>query len=173
MTPTEEISKTNTARYEQLSHLIDNFRAFYEGDPWFGNSMLTVLEPVTARQARTRPLPNVHSIAELVWHMIYWRTSLIKKLEGDFAYKASMEDENNWRPLDSLRKITWEELKDEFRKSQDRIIALLSERDDSLLSELCAGNTTFRTYINGMLQHDVYHLAQIALVKKMVAVTPQ
>jgi len=50
------------------------------------------------------------------------------------------------------------------------IILAIKDKDDEFLSE----NVEFRKYnfqvlLNGLIQHDIYHIGQIAYVKKLLA----
>ena len=53
--------------------LAEQIKETYEGDPWFGRSVKALLAEVNDRIAFERPNEQ-HSILELVWHMITWRT---------------------------------------------------------------------------------------------------
>src|SRR6201987_5238721 len=42
------------------------------GEAWYGDSLRQILKDVTAKQAQTNPIPNAHSIWELLCHMEAW-----------------------------------------------------------------------------------------------------
>ena len=52
----------------QLSEAID-------GEPWIDETFSKKLSSLSEEQAFTRPLPSVHSVAELVSHLLEWRIS--------------------------------------------------------------------------------------------------
>ncbi len=106
-----------------------------------------------------------HNIAELVHHMTAWRIFGIKKLEGDETYDVSPEE--NFVKIDNLDKEGWEVLKQNLEKSQNRLLELFKENEDSVLEKIVSPRSyNFYVLFQGILQHDIYHLGQIVLLKK-------
>ena len=151
-----------------LTHYIQQFEAVYRNQPWYGDNLLSVLSDITNQEAFTQPAPGLHCLAELVAHVIYWRQSLIKRLEGDTSFKASMKSEHNWPSVDTLRAKGWPELLRQLEESQQRLIAELQRHTEAVLTEPYCTGTNVQQLIEGVLQHDVYHQGQMALVKKMI-----
>ncbi len=114
-----------------------------------------------------KPTEGAHSIAQLLSHTIYWRESLIKKLENDLEYKASMKSEDNWRTNENLKLLGWKKLRSQFEESQKKIVTLLAKQDDSFLEKPYQKTVTMHDLIKGIIQHDIYHLGQIAYVKSI------
>jgi uncharacterized damage-inducible protein DinB len=141
---------------------INNFNQLYEKGAWFGDTYLEKLADVTEKEAFTQPMKGVHSIAELVSHVIHWRGGITKD-----SY-PSMESPDNWRSLDTLKAMGWKKLLEEFTGSQKQVISVLKNaRPEYFKEEYRPGNT--RDYlVEGIIQHDIYHLGQLALVKKMI-----
>ncbi|MDZ7646902.1 MAG: DinB family protein [Cytophagales bacterium] len=146
---------------------MNQFETTYEGKPWFGSSITKILSDVTEHMALWQPTENAHSIAQLVWHMTYWRQPLIKNLEGDLAYKSSMESQDNWSTPEKIRVVGWKNILKQFQESQERLVALLKIQDDSVLEKSYYKAGTYREIITGILQHDIYHLGQIAYIKSI------
>ena len=42
------------------------------GEAWYGDSLRQILDGVTAKQAYAHPVPNAHSIWELLCHVESW-----------------------------------------------------------------------------------------------------
>jgi len=139
-----------------------------DGEPWYGESILTKLRDVSDEEAFTRPEERIHSIAELVAHMIYWRIPLVKRLEGDSTYKGSMDSENNWTFPDKLLAKGWEEILLELDNTQEKIVELLANQNEEWLKNTYAHNYSYLDLVQGVLDHDIYHLGQIGIVKKLV-----
>lgn len=155
---------TNTG----IQHYIERFQDIYNGAPWYGETIDVKLKDISDLIAFIQPHDGAHSIAELVKHMTYWRQSLIKRLEGDEAFKGSMKSPDNWISVDSLSAMGWQKIRDEFDEAQHKIIQLLSKQNDDLLTQEYSKGKTFEYLIEGIIDHDVYHLGQIGLVKKMI-----
>jgi len=99
--------------------------------------------------------------------MTYWRQALIKKLEGDLDYKASMESEDNWSRPEKISSLGWSKILEQFQESQEKVVELLKQQDNSFLEKLYYKAVTYREILTGILQHDIYHLGQIAYIKSI------
>ena len=78
-------------------------------------------------------------------------------------------EEMDWRLIDP-HIHTWSNALEEFKVAHDRILELLKGKDDSFLDEsVDYRNYNVRFLLNGLIQHDIYHLAQIAYVKKLLS----
>jgi uncharacterized damage-inducible protein DinB len=152
----------------RITALVNQFETIYNGEPWYGNSIAKILEDITEDNAFWESTEGAHSIAQLVWHIIYWRQSLIKKLEKDLEYKASMKSEANWRTNEDLKPLGWKKLRSQFEESQQKIVTLLAKQDDSFLEKPYQKAVTMHDLIKGIIQHDIYHLGQIAYVKSIL-----
>jgi len=146
----------------RVNQYIDQFTAIYDGQPWYGNSLCQILEKVTPLKGFWQPARDAHSIAQLVSHMIYWRQSLIKRLKGDLTYKSSMQSDENWKSNEQLKKQGWKSLMNSLAESQAQLLSLLSNQKDALLKKKYSDKAIFEELMNGILQHDLYHIGQIA-----------
>ena len=151
----------------QVAALVNQFETVYNGEPWYGNPISKILEDITEDDAFWEPTEGTHSIAQLVSHIIYWRQSVIKKLENDLEYKASMKSEDNWRTTEDLKLLGWKNILDQFEESQKKIVTLLAKEDDSFLEKPYSAKATMHELIKGIIQHDIYHLGQIAYIKSI------
>lgn len=152
---------------KKIQELVTQFKSNFDGEPWFGNSIHVILNDVTAQTAFWTPKKNAHTIAQLVWHMVYWRQSLIKRLSGNTAYKGSMKSEDNWSTEIKLKALGWPAIQELLYTSQEKLIELLGKQSDSLLNESYIEKTTYLDLITGIIQHDIYHLGQIAYLKNL------
>lgn len=98
----------STPSKKKINELVGQFNTIYAGIPWYGDSITDILDQVNEKTAFLQSVKNAHSIAQLVWHMNYWRQALIKKLKGDSTYKGSMKDEANWSTPEKLKSIGWD-----------------------------------------------------------------
>ncbi len=140
----------------------------YAGGSWQGESFVSKFEGVDELAAFSQPVPGVHSIAEIVWHCIYWRMVLINRMQGNHSYREETVQTQNFLPTTELKEKGWEALRSEFDQSQASLIALLGVKNDSFLEEEYQSGFTYGHHIEGIVQHDIYHLGQIGLVKKML-----
>ncbi|HEX8060509.1 MAG TPA: DinB family protein [Cyclobacteriaceae bacterium] len=147
---------------------IKNFKQLYESGAWFGDTYMEKLADVTEKEAFTPPVKGVHTIAELVAHVIYWRSPIIKKLKGQKDYVGSVDSPENWVSLDKLKAKGWKAILNDFSESQKQLTTLLETTKPSFLKEEYSPGNSWDYVVDGIMQHDVYHLGQLALVKKMI-----
>ena len=62
--------------------IADQLRRAFEGDAWHGPALLELLQDLDAATAAAKPLPEVHSIWELVLHIAAWDDAACRRLSG-------------------------------------------------------------------------------------------
>lgn len=151
-----------------IQNLTRQLSGSMDGEPWVDETFSKKLTGLTEEQAFTRPLPSVHSVAEIVSHLLEWRISVLSVLQGG-ARTLTMESPSNWKSNDFLRKEGWATLKNKFYKSQQDIIAFLEGQTDDYLEQTDREDHSYLYYTEGLIHHDMYHLGQIGLVIKMLS----
>lgn len=141
-------------------------RAF-QGPAWHGPSLRELLEGVTAEQALAHPIPGAHSIWELVNHVIAWEQISKRRLEGDPA--NDVPDEVNFPPVADTDEHAWQVTLESLAASNQSLRDSIKRIDDVKLEEMAAGQS-YSNYamLHGVIQHDLYHAGQIALLKKAI-----
>jgi hypothetical protein len=77
-------------------------------------------------------------------------------------------DQIDWRPLDPAVH-SWEEGLRQFQQLNQQIIAILQGKDDDFLKEIVDFRQyNFRFLLNGYIQHNIYHIGQVAYCKKLL-----
>jgi len=152
----------------QMQNLLRQLHLIYEGDPWIGESFNNKLDDMSEEEAFKQPLPGIHSVAEVLSHLIEWRKELIGRFETGRPPLLKMESANNWYSNEKLREDGWGKLREEFAETQRQLNNLWEGMDDSFLSRKYQGNYNFQFLVEGIIHHDVYHLGQIGLIIKMV-----
>lgn len=152
--------------------MIDQLREVHEGKPWMGSSLKGKLARITEEEAFIRPLGNVHSIAEILSHLTFWRQEAILKIQSGKGSKTD-DHPDNWPSNAQLRQQGWLALWATYETSLAALITLLETKDDSFLDEQYydtdfKGHYPYRFLINGMLHHDIYHLGQLGLIIRLL-----
>ncbi|MBK9015671.1 MAG: DinB family protein [Saprospiraceae bacterium] len=150
-----------------IEQLVHDFKAFYNDNPWFGDSYLDVISDISPTEALATP-PNQHSIAVLLWHMVKWRKSLTERLLGNLDIRADVTDADNWPDASTQNAETWEAAKTAFAEQQTIIVEQLSGKDEAFLDTDFVPSRKFRRLAFGVLHHDIYHLGQVAMVKSLI-----
>lgn len=143
-------------------------RETMSGSNWLDESFQKKLENINDENAFLRPIEEIHSVAELIAHVLVWREESMKKLQG-IPSRLTMDSPENWRNNQELKAIGWLKLKDDFFKSQGRLIELIEKMsDDNLRETEYAPGYSYRYLIEGLLHHDIYHLGQVGITIKLL-----
>lgn len=151
---------------KEIKNIIAELRDTYEGDPWFGKNVKAILAMADERKIFEKK-GSEHSILELLWHMITWREFVVDRLQHSQKMKLEYFEKNDWRELDHQDKTLWPQGIERLGETQEQILSLLKERNDDLLDEPVRERTyNYRKLLEGIIQHDIYHLGQIAYAVK-------
>jgi len=157
MTETERI----LAQYDQVMH----GNAWHGA--WHGDPIWQILEGVSAKAAVYRPLADVHTIWEIVLHMIFWEGVAARRLAGQ---RAGLDEALNFPAMPSATEANWQKTLEQFRASNQAFRLALQALEVARMDELsAAGKRTFYDEAHGLIQHNVYHAGQIAMLKKNFA----
>ena len=151
----------------ETQRIRDQLRAAYDGSPWYGDSVTEILDGVSAADAAGHPVSDAHSIWELVLHMAHWRRVALEALAGQSIADYGADVAGDWRTPEKISEEAWAEARDELRRTQDELLAALATTGDERLEQTVPGREyPFYVLLHGVVQHDVYHAGQIAILKK-------
>lgn len=147
------------ARFQKL------FTDHYNGDPWIEINLVGTLDGVTETEA-AKKIGSLNSIWQIVVHVISWRETLLKRINNETAPTPA----NNFiEPVKDVSAGAWNETLNRLQASQVKIIEYLSGNENINFDENpMQGQYSRYELIEGILQHDVYHLGQIVLIKKLL-----
>jgi uncharacterized damage-inducible protein DinB len=152
----------------ETARIADQLRRAFEGGAWHGDSVLEILKGVTAERAAARPIKNAHSIWELVLHIAAWDGAVRRRMGG---VAVKLTDAENFPPVANTNEAAWGKALAEVRRAHEELIAAVSAMADARLYEMVPGKEgahyTFYYMLHGVVQHELYHAGQIALLKKM------
>ena len=90
-------------------------------------------------------------------------------MEKDKIKDLAAAEELDWRIINP-KVHSWKKGMSEFKAINKKIIALLNTKDDDFLLEMVDYRKyNFRFLLNGMIEHTIYHLGQVAYLNKMLA----
>jgi uncharacterized damage-inducible protein DinB len=151
----------------ETTRLADQVRRAFDGDAWHGDSVLELLDGVDAKVAAAHPIKNVHSIWELVLHIAAWDAAIIKRIGGA---AVELDDEKNFPPVRDSSEAAWRKAIEDAKHTHSGLVKAVAAFPDSRLQERIPGKTEryhdFFYSFSGIVQHELYHAGQIALLKK-------
>jgi uncharacterized damage-inducible protein DinB len=155
----------------EITRIVDELQREHDGDPWHGTPLMRLLADVDHRRAAARPLPAGHTIWELVLHIAAWKNETRRRIggapagepvEGDWPRPAG-DDAGSWRQaLDALADAHRALIAAVRQLPEPQLFAPINDPRDR---ETGAGVSHY-VLLHGIVQHDVYHAGQIALLKK-------
>lgn len=150
---------------KETQTIIEDLRMVLDGQPWFGRPLYSILDEIHPAVVFKRPNEEGHSLIDLLYHMITWTEFTLRRLKGE---PSSREEEENldWRLIDPLEH-TWVKGLQELRSLHEQIIEELEKKEDGFMDQQVDGREySFRFMLKGLVQHDIYHLGQIAYLTK-------
>lgn len=154
---------------KETQYIIKSFESTLSGQPWFGRGVYEILGETDESIVNMTPNDNSHSLLELLWHMCTWAEFTLASLEGRSKDEMAVIEKNDWRELNPVLH-SWKNGVNELKSIHSKVIECLSKKeDDSFLGDMVPTRQyNFRFMLNGLVQHNIYHLGQIAYVKKML-----
>jgi uncharacterized damage-inducible protein DinB len=148
----------------ERDRILNQLERAFEGEAWHGPSVLEALEGVSWKEAHPKAIPAAHSIWELVLHMTAWEDIVRRRLLGEYP---EITDEQNFPTITEPTAASWQEALDALRAGHRRLAEVAATIRDEELDEAPHGKTTTRyILLHGIIQHDIYHAGQIAILKK-------
>jgi len=151
-------------------NIIEQLKDVQNGITWYDDNIEKKISQITEKQAFLRPIPEIHSVAELVSHIWVWRMDTIRRLNG-LESKLTVESPENWKNNEELKETGWEKLKADLIDSQKELVEFLTDKDDAYLEETkYKEKYTLKYLVEGILHHDLYHLGQIGITIKLLKI---
>ena len=153
----------------ETARIADQLRRAFQGDAWHGDSLLEILDGITAAQAAARPLKHAHTIWELVLHITAWDSAVRRRLAGA---AVDLSDEQNFPSVMDPSENAWRRTIEQARKVHNELVQAVEAFPDERLAEKVPGKKSepdwynFYYMLHGVAQHELYHAGQIALLKK-------
>lgn len=153
---------------KETQSIIRNYESTMQGQPWFGRAVMEILLEVDESKAQIKPGNEGHSLLELIWHMNTWAEFVLAHLEKRTEQQIKQVESIDWRQIDPGTH-TWARGVSELKTTHEKILEILSGKQDDFLKEMVPGRQfNFRFMLNGLIQHNIYHLGQIAYIHKFL-----
>lgn len=158
----------NDSSFNSLMELLDPPKGF---KPWHGGaSLMGSLRGVDHIAAAWKPDADRHSIWELALHIAYWKYAVRRYLDPE-AEQGFPRTPANWAAIMDPSSVSWEKDKLLVKEEHMKLIGAIDAFPKERLEEKISGDKewTFSQLIVGIAAHDVYHIGQIQLMKRLYA----
>jgi uncharacterized damage-inducible protein DinB len=148
----------------QIEFIGDQLQRAWSGKAWHGPSLQELLAGVTVEQALARPVAGAHSIWELTMHIGAWMSACRRRLAGDPAQLTAQED---WPLIDGGSPAAWHQTLNALEQEYNQLRAAVCALPESSPKNPAPGKDySLEFMLHGVIQHNLYHAGQIALLKK-------
>ncbi|MEN0054978.1 MAG: DinB family protein [Mucilaginibacter sp.] len=155
---------------EKLSSQLTNVLS---GDPWYGSPVYTIIEGISFEAAYEKPPGSVHNVAEIVLHMVAWTEEVMDRMNG---LPSGLPTSGDWPPIGKPDEQKWQNYVEDLKLVNVNLIGIIQkfpqeQWNEPINDERNRGLGTGVTYeelINGLIQHHIYHSAQIALLNRII-----
>jgi uncharacterized damage-inducible protein DinB len=147
----------------ECARIRDQIVRSLSGEAWHGAPIMEVLSHVDAQTAWTRPIPGAHTIWEIVLHLTASVRLVSSRMAGE---PKTLSPEEDWPQAPAIPDILrWESDVASFREAHQELLDALSGVDDAKLDEpIVPGFSSLYVTLQGLVQHNLYHAGQIALL---------
>ena len=144
--------------------VVNELKRSFDGEAWHGPALMEILDGIDARAAAARPLPQAHSIWELVVHIAVWEDVVTRRIHGE---TFSPRDEQNFGQVERVNDAEWQRSVENLRDKHARLLETVSALPESRLHDRVPGKDYHLLFmLLGTVQHAAYHGGQIALLKR-------
>jgi uncharacterized damage-inducible protein DinB len=148
----------------EIERIADQLKRSFDGGAWHGPAVNEVLRDVSAAGANQRPIQNAHNIRELTLHIGAWENAALRRLNGD---RAELTDEEDWAAWTDNSEEGWNRIQAELAIGHQKLLGRIGSLDESQLDQpILAGMSSVYVTLHGVIQHNLYHAGQIAILKK-------
>jgi hypothetical protein len=145
---------------ERIARLL---KQTFEGNPYYGPSVLGALKGVTADIAIRRPTWSAHSIWQLVTHLTAELVYAREVIEGTAGLWE--EGKTTWPSTPDPSEEGWTQALQELKKVNRALVRAVQKMDDSLLDKKpIRVRGPYYLMLHGTMQHNIYHAGQISLL---------
>ena len=148
---------------KRIAKLLDDI---YRGSSWIDVNLTETLSKISAEQAAKKVAPQWNTTWEIVNHLISWRLNVLQRIQD----KVIASPPNNYFvPVNDVSAKAWQDTLKKLEDSQQQWMLVLKKFKKNKMEKVYPNNgMSYYEHIQGIIQHDAYHLGQIVLLAKTV-----
>jgi uncharacterized damage-inducible protein DinB len=150
----------------EITRILEELQRAYDGAPWYGPSLTSVLTGLMPDKAAARPAKDGHSIWELAAHVASWERIAARRLSGEVV--KDVPEDVNFPPIQAKDAAAWQKTLADLAAAHSDLVGVIRMLQDSQLDANMPGEKhSLYFLLQGVIQHNVYHAGQMALLKKL------
>lgn len=154
---------------KEINAIVKQMQDVLSGGPWYGKAVLIMLDEVSKENVYKKTNENSHSLIELLYHMVTWAEFTQHRLEKTRDMDIKAFEALDWRKTNP-EIHTWNNGIAQFTAATNKTIEILKVSSDDILEEkVDFREYNFRYLLNGIIQHNIYHIGQIAYLNKLLS----
>ena len=147
------------------ARIVEQLRNAFHGNAWHGPALLELLADIDPATAASHPLPETHSIWELVLHIAAWDEAVNRRIVERKALQ--LKGAHNFPPVKDKSSAAWKKTVARLKQTHAALIRTAADLSEKQLNTRVPGKKyNVRFMLDGVVQHELYHAGQIAILKK-------
>ncbi|MEM8898194.1 MAG: DinB family protein [Bacteroidota bacterium] len=152
----------------RLERIYQKLSSVNRENPWYGESLESILSPVTFEEAIFLPEGGDRSISHYLTHLIQWRIFCLEKIQEKTQRNIALNSAEDWPLTVPATEEEWTEIKNQYLVLTDKLLEVVFEMEDPQLDETVPEKRyTYAFLLEGVIDHDLYHFGQISLLKRL------
>jgi uncharacterized damage-inducible protein DinB len=149
---------------QETRRIEDQLNRSFRGEAWHGPCLQDLLSDVSSKQASAHPIEGAHGIWEIVLHITAWIDAARRRLAGEPFEPSPAQD---WPVVADEGEAAWKIVLGNLEGAHEKLRGAVAALDPARLDERCPGKPySIYFLLHGVIQHNLYHAGQIAILKK-------
>jgi uncharacterized damage-inducible protein DinB len=149
----------------ETERIQDQLERAYSGKAWHGPSLRELLSDVSSTKAATIPKVGSHSIWQILLHILAWQHVVVRRLAGETI--TDLPPAQDWPVVSDASDVAWKRTLTHLEETHRHLCDAITKFPEARLTEKVPGHRyPFYGMLHGVIQHNLYHAGQIALLKK-------
>ncbi|MGH1366842.1 MAG: DinB family protein [Calditrichia bacterium] len=148
-----------------IAKLIAKMKEVAFEQPWYGESAEAVLRVLENPNAG---LPGGNTVGQILEHTNQWCRFTLERARGNNNFDVELGSLNDWNRGKRYSNEEFEVLKKDFFQLHAELLDVLKDKDDQWLNQQVHGKPyTLGRIVEGIIDHDIAHLAQMSLLRRL------
>lgn len=147
------------------AQLARHLREFYFGNNWTWSALKEQVSDISWQEA-TQQVADCNTIATLIFHILFYQNVVARRIAGEHL---EVDHEDSFRHPPIQNEDDWQgQLEKLYESAQEFSHQIEQIPDDHLKTELPNKKGSYYRNIQGVIEHNHYHLGQTVLLKKLI-----